>query len=100
MRQRGSVASRTTCTVVVAGLASRKYSAHTLLSASWSVRSVTKRSACPAVLCALRTMLAKSPNDASFPESPGQSASCTPARLLLVFPVHSDLAGRGDRRDL
>ena len=27
MRRRGSVASRTTCTVVVAGLASRKYSA-------------------------------------------------------------------------
>src|SRR5262249_45089045 len=44
-RQRGSVASRTTCTVVVAGLASRKYSPHTRLSASWSERSVTKRSA-------------------------------------------------------
>ena len=34
IRQRGSVASRTTCTVVVAGLASLKYSAHTRLSAS------------------------------------------------------------------
>ncbi len=44
-RQRGSVASRTTCTVVVAGLASPKYSPQTRLSASWSVRSVTNRSA-------------------------------------------------------
>jgi hypothetical protein len=34
IRQRGSVASRTTCTVVVAGLASLKYSAHTRLRAS------------------------------------------------------------------
>src|SRR5262245_63899475 len=44
-RQRGSVASRTTCTVVVAGLESRKYSPQTRLRASWSERSVTKRSA-------------------------------------------------------
>lgn len=33
-RQRGSVARRTTCTVVVAGLALPKYSAQTRLSAS------------------------------------------------------------------